>query len=65
MMMELQLQGEDGVNVKKEEEAKCAKYIEETVRNMDLHFIDKSKTIKCSSRIINLSLTLFLRNKSS
>ena len=65
MMLELQLEDEDGKTVNKEERVKCATYLGETVRNMALHFNDKSKTTRYSSHIINLSVTLFLRNRSS
>ena len=64
IMMELQLEDEDGVKVNNEERVKCATYLGETVRNMALHFNNKLMNTRYSSHIINLSVTLFLRSRS-
>ena len=63
--MELQLEDEDGVKVNNEERVKCATYLGETVRNMALHFNNKLMNTRYSSHIINLSVTLFLRSRST
>ena len=65
LMMDLELKDEYGVEVQREERTKCSQYLSETITNMTLHFNDKSKRQRYSSHMINLSLVLYLRNKSS
>ena len=65
MMMNLKISGTDGAAINSEERIKCAEYLTETVNNMTLHFNEKSKRCRYSPHIINLSLSLYLQNKTS
>ena len=58
MMMSLNISGTDSVAINSEEIIKCVEYLTETVNSMTLHFNEKSKRCRYSSRIINLSFSL-------
>ena len=65
MMMSLNISGTDSVAINSEEIIKCVEYLTETVNSMTLHFNEKSKRCRYSSRIINLSFSLYSQNKIS
>ena len=65
IMMELQLEGENGSEVKKEDRINFATYLTETIKNMSLHINDKSEQCRYSPHIVNISQSLYLRSKSA
>ena len=64
-MMDLQLQGPNGLDVNREERVKYSEYLTETIRNMALHVNEQSNRCRYSPHIINISLSLYLRSKKS
>ena len=64
-MINLQLSGDGGIDVKADERIKCAKYLSESVQNMNLHLNKKSRKYRYSTHIINLSTAQYLRSKNS
>ena len=65
MMTELQLKDDGKGEVKKEKRLKCAEYLSKTIHNMTLYFDNKGKQCRYSAHIVNLSLSLYLRNKNN
>ena len=64
MMMDLQLEGEDGKKIGSEERSKFAKQLHENSHNILLHIDDKSNRCRYSEHIINISISLYFHSKS-
>ena len=65
LMMDLKVKDESGVDMHRDERMKRSQYLSETIQSMMLYFNDKTKRRRYSSHMINMSLVLYLRNKTS
>ena len=59
------MSGDKGVEVNSEERTTYTEYLLESVQNLSLCFNEHSNRCRYSPHIVNLSLTLYLRNKQS
>ena len=65
MMMQLQFEENSGDPIDYDDKKKCAIHITECIRNMSLHLNDKTSRCRYSSHLINISMSVYLKSKSS
>ena len=65
IIMELQLKGDDVNDVNAEEKIKRLSYLTATIKNFSLHLNDTSKRCRYSPHITSISLSLYIRSKTS